>query len=154
MDYRNILKTNIRTMISNDLTIGRRDNDVLAFTDEEIEKFLQDHDDKIERVITRMIDDYQRDNDIETLANPLLDWIGEYLYEEINTNIGVINHSCGRCLDIWKCSWCGNLWCDDVRMPFILESSTEPPESPKKLYLCSECKNTYVERNVCKGRHT
>ena len=26
-------------------------------------------------------------NEIELLSNPLLDWIGEYLYDLVNTNI-------------------------------------------------------------------
>jgi hypothetical protein len=36
-----------------------------------------------------MMDEYSNDNEIELLADPLLDWIGEYLYDLVDTKIGV-----------------------------------------------------------------
>lgn len=65
MDYHAILKTKIKLMITNDLTIGRNDN--------------------IEKVIQMMMDEYSNDNEIELLAYSLLDWIGEYLYDFVDT---------------------------------------------------------------------
>ena len=89
MDYRNILKTKIKLMIANDLTIGRSDDNLIPFTSDEIDKFIEDNNNNIEKVITIMINEYSNDNELELLAEPLLDWIGEYLYEFIDTNIGV-----------------------------------------------------------------
>jgi hypothetical protein len=74
-------------MITNDLTIGRNDNGLLPLTSDEIHKFIEDNNNKIEKVITIMINDYSNDNEIELLADPLLDWIGEYLYDLIDTQI-------------------------------------------------------------------
>lgn len=89
MDYHNILKTKIKFMITNDLTIGRIDNDLTPFTSDEINKFIEDNNDNIEKVIQIMIDEYSNDNEIELLADPLLDWIGEYLYDLVDTKVGI-----------------------------------------------------------------
>ncbi len=89
MDYHNILKTKIKFMITNDLTIGRNDNDLTPFTSDEINNFIEDNNDNIEKVIQMMMDEYSNDNEIELLADPLLDWIGEYLYDLVDTKIGI-----------------------------------------------------------------
>jgi len=87
--YHNILKTKIKLMITNDLTIGRNDNDLVSFTNDEIDKFIEDNNDNIEQVIKNMIEDFSEYNEIELLADPLLDWIGEYLYDLVDTKAGV-----------------------------------------------------------------
>lgn len=89
MNYHNILKTKIKLMITNDLTIGRTDNNLIPFTSDEINKFIEDNNNNIEKVIEIMINEYSNDNEIELLAEPLLDWIGEYLYNLIDTTIGI-----------------------------------------------------------------
>jgi len=89
MDYHNILETKIKFMITNDLTIGRNDNGLTSFTSDEINKFIEDNNDNIEKVIQIMIDEYSNDNEIELLADPLLDWIGEYLYDLVDTKVGI-----------------------------------------------------------------
>ena len=76
-------------MIVNDLTIGRSDHDLISFTSDEIDQFIEDNNNNIEKTITIMINEYSNDNELELLAEPLLDWIGEYLYEFVDTNIGV-----------------------------------------------------------------
>ena len=86
MDYHNILETKIKLMITNDLTIGRSDNDLLPFTSDEINTFIEDNYNNIKKVIQLMINKYRDDNEIELLADPLLDWIGEYLYDLVDTN--------------------------------------------------------------------
>jgi hypothetical protein len=91
MDYRNILKQKIHIMIKNDLTVGRKDLDIEPFTSAEIYFFLDFHKYNIELVITKMIDDYRQDNDLELLEDPLFDWIGEYLYFHIDTNLDSIH---------------------------------------------------------------
>ena len=88
MDYHAILKTKIKLMITNDLTIGRNDNGLLQFTSDEINTFIEDNNDNIEKVIQMMMDEYSNDNEIELLADPLLDWIGEYLYDFVDTKNG------------------------------------------------------------------
>jgi len=86
INYHNILKTKINLMITNDLTIGRNDDGLIPFTSNEIHKFIEDNNDNIEKVIQNMINEYSNDNEIELLADPLLDWIGEYLYDLVDTN--------------------------------------------------------------------
>ena len=85
MNYYSIIKTKIKFMITNDLTIGRNDDGLIPFTSDEIDNFIKENDDNIEKVIQNIITDYSNDNEIELLANPLLDWIGEYLYDLVNT---------------------------------------------------------------------
>lgn len=87
MNYHDILKSTIRFMITNDLTIGRSDNELMPFTSDKIDTFIEDNNDNIEKVITRMINEYSNDNELELLADPELDWIGEYLYELVDTKI-------------------------------------------------------------------
>ena len=89
MDYHTILRSKIEFMIKNDLTIGRTDNDLIPFTSVEIDKFIEDNNDNIEKVIATMIHEYSNDNELEMLKDPLLDWIGEYLYDVVNTNIEI-----------------------------------------------------------------
>lgn len=89
MDYYNILKTKIKFMIKNDLTIGRNDNGLIPFTSNEIDKFIKDNDENIEKVITTIINEYSNDNELELLKEPLFDWIGEYLYDFVDTKIGI-----------------------------------------------------------------
>jgi len=81
--YHNILKNMITTMITNDLTIGRQDNDLMPFTIDEINNFIFKNDENIENVIKEIINVYEQDGDIDELNNPLYDWIGEFLYEVI-----------------------------------------------------------------------
>ena len=85
MDYRNILRNKIRFIITNDLTIGRTDNDLISFTSLEIYKFIEDNSNNIEKVIDIIIEEYKNDDDLESLEDPLLDWITEYLYDYVNT---------------------------------------------------------------------
>ena len=85
MNFYNILRTKIELMITNDLTIGRSDNDLESFTSDKINKFIEDNNDNIEKVIEIMINDYSNDNELELLENPLFDWVGEYLYEFVDT---------------------------------------------------------------------
>lgn len=81
----NILKNIITIMITNDLTIGRKDEDKEALSQEEISIFINNNEEKINKVISNIIYDYKDTNELELLENPLYDWIGEYLYETINT---------------------------------------------------------------------
>ena len=83
--YYDIIKSKIITMITNDLTIGMTDNNQVPYTQEQINQFIFDHNDKINKAIENMIQDYTNDNELEELTDPPFNWIGEYLYEFINT---------------------------------------------------------------------
>jgi hypothetical protein len=75
------LKDKIYTMIENHLTVGRSDHDLPQFKHNEIQHFIKENDDGIEKVIEMMIIDYEKDDELEFLKDPLFSWIGEYLYE-------------------------------------------------------------------------
>jgi len=32
-----------------------------------------------------------------------------------------MDNSCGNCMSVWGCSWCKNIFCDDVCCPYRLE---------------------------------
>ncbi len=72
-------------MITSDLTIGRSDADLEPFTRDQINTFIEENNEKIEQVITTIINEYTNDNELELLKNPELDWIGEYLYDVVDT---------------------------------------------------------------------
>ena len=63
-NYRIVLRQKFLTIIKNDLTIGKSDNDLISFTDIEIEKFIKDNNDNIEKTIDIMINDYTNDNEL------------------------------------------------------------------------------------------
>lgn len=91
-----------------------------------------------------------------------------------------MNFSCNNCMCEWICSWCKNTYCDDVLCPYVLEgkpqlwtpydanqdwwnSLTEKKRNKIKrkntlkpimenFFLCDNCKNKYIENNMCKGR--
>lgn len=94
-----------------------------------------------------------------------------------------MDFSCDKsCMTQWICSWCRNNYCDDTCCPYRLEGkpkywseknvceiywkmltdkkknklrkkySTEPP-TMTEFFLCDNCKNKYIENNICKGRH-
>jgi hypothetical protein len=86
INYHHILTTKIHLMITNDLTIGRSDDGLPPFTSDEIHTFLEENHENIEKVIQTMIHEYSKDHELELLADPLLDWIGEYLYDFVDTN--------------------------------------------------------------------
>lgn len=83
MNYHDILLQKIIFIITNDLTIGRNDNELTPFTNTEITKFIEDNNHNIEIVIQNIINDYNNDNELESLGNPEYDWITEYLYDFI-----------------------------------------------------------------------
>ena len=85
MEYYNILKSNIILMIKDDLTIGRNDNNLQQFTNEEIDKFIKDNNENIENVISLIITEYNNDDELYLLKNPSKEWIREYLYLFIDT---------------------------------------------------------------------
>lgn len=86
LKYYDILRYHIIKQIKCDLTIRRTDNDLVPYTKNEIESYIQENVSKIDMCINEMIKDYEEDDDLESLEDPLLDWITEYLYEFIDTH--------------------------------------------------------------------
>jgi hypothetical protein len=84
VNYYQILDNKIKTIITNDLTIGRTDRDLMPLTSEEINKFITENRSGIDKTINTMIAAYDEDNELELLENPELSWIIEFLYDEVN----------------------------------------------------------------------
>jgi len=86
---RNRLLSRIHKMITNDLTIGREDEDLQSMTIDEINIFINNNTDNIENVINDIIEAFtETDEDIQDLLNideMPTDWIGEFLYERVRT---------------------------------------------------------------------
>ena len=144
MDYYNILKTKIKLMITNDLTIGRTDNDLIPFTSVEIDEFIENNKDNIEQVITTIINEYSNDNELELLKDPLLDWIGEYLYVSVDTTISTSNlKSCKYSMEL--CPIC-------IEKP--AENYTECGHSYcigclSRIKSCSICRKSLLRTQLC-----
>jgi hypothetical protein len=70
------------TSITNDLTTGRNDQDLVPFSQDEINVFITKNKENIEQAVKDMIFDYSSDSDtVDLLENPSLSMINEYLYE-------------------------------------------------------------------------
>ena len=82
-EYKKTIKNIIVKMITNDLTNGRKDNDLEQFSPNEINIYLNENKKIIQNVIDIIIDDYSTNTDLELLKNPLDIWIKEYLYDYI-----------------------------------------------------------------------
>ena len=81
----NILNKKINQLIQADLTLGKTDNDLPPFNENQINDFITNHKNKIELTIQQIIDAYTEDNELESLYNPEDDWIREFLYENVKT---------------------------------------------------------------------
>ena len=84
-----VLISKIRTVITIDLTVGRKDDYLKPFSQDKIDRFIEENNDNIEIVIKNMINDYLcMFDDFDLIKNPpSLTWIREYLYEHVNTQI-------------------------------------------------------------------
>jgi hypothetical protein len=80
-----VLRKIIISQITADLTYWREDEEIgPAYTKEELDKFFELNEEKIKFVISLMIADYKRDDELEDLLEPCDDWIREYLYEYVD----------------------------------------------------------------------
>lgn len=84
-EYHDILKKHIVVVITNYLTIDRFDMNVRLFTDDDIDKFINKNNDKIESTIENIIDDYDKNGKTELLKQPLTDSLEKYLYQIVKT---------------------------------------------------------------------
>ena len=80
MDYNSIVRNYIVTIITNELTTGRSDNDLIPFTKDEIDRFISERSNKIDDITNTIISEYTADGELELLKEPMLDWICGYLY--------------------------------------------------------------------------
>lgn len=66
-----------------DLTIGRDDNELPEFTQEQIDITIAHYEPKIIIATNNMYDAYNEDNTLHDLIKPEADWFREFLYEVI-----------------------------------------------------------------------
>lgn len=82
VNYFDIIYAVALTSITNNLTTGRNDQDLVPFSQEEIDVFITRNRENIEQAVKDMIFDYSSDSDtVDLLENPSLSMINEYLYE-------------------------------------------------------------------------
>lgn len=81
--YYNLIEKNMLRIICNDLTIGRLEDELPAFTEKEIADFIEDCSTDINEAIHEMYLDYLEEDNLETLRMPLDVWFTEYLYKYI-----------------------------------------------------------------------
>lgn len=88
-EYKDILRNRIHKMIKDDFTIGRTDNDLEPYDDIKINRFITENTDKINNIISEMIEVYSEDGELESLKNAENDWIHEFMYQHIDTSVDI-----------------------------------------------------------------
>ncbi len=79
MNIRTILRSKILTMIKNDLTIGRTDNDLQAFKEEQINTFIDNNNNNIDSLIDVIIIEYT-EQEIATIEySQILEYLVDYI---------------------------------------------------------------------------
>ncbi len=84
MNYHEILEKQIIIIIKTHLTIGRCDNYLPPLNDSEIDKFIKENNNQIQKTINNIIKDYKDESKLEALENICDGAIREYLFEYIN----------------------------------------------------------------------
>lgn len=85
--YHRMIRGKIERIISNDLTIGRSDNDLPQYNEDEINTFIETNNENIEKTIETIISEYHNDDDLELLDEndpSIYSRISEYLYQYID----------------------------------------------------------------------
>jgi len=87
MDQDSFIKDFIREkmilQIRADLTIGREDNDLKAFTDEEINEYITKEEESLSRAVLEMYNTYKDDGELNDIPTAPDDWFREFLYIHI-----------------------------------------------------------------------
>lgn len=82
------IKENLRKIaideITANLTIGREDDDLIPFTNEEVLQFVTKNSKRIDKCINYIYNDYSNDNELENLLNPMNSQVREYLFDFIS----------------------------------------------------------------------
>ena len=65
------------------LTIGKRDNNMTQYSDDQIKEFITNNEEQILNSANTMYNDYERDNELTLISNDECenDWYREYIEE-------------------------------------------------------------------------
>ena len=74
-----IIYNKILEIIKSELTIGRNDRELNIYNNTEINNFIEVNNLKILKLKNLIIEEYEKDNELELLLNPENDWITEYM---------------------------------------------------------------------------
>ena len=74
-----IIYNKILEIIKSELTIGRNDRELNMYNNTEINNFIENNKLKILKLKNLIIEEYEKDNELELLLNPENDWITEYM---------------------------------------------------------------------------
>lgn len=71
----------IRKQIKADLTTGMRDNEKKPWSGKAIQDYIESREQDIQKVLELILEDAKEEMD--DWKNPLMEWIREYLYEDL-----------------------------------------------------------------------
>jgi len=74
-----IIYNKILEIIKSELTIGKNDKELNMYNNTEINNFIEVNNLKILKLKNLIIEEYEKDNELELLLNPENDWITEYM---------------------------------------------------------------------------
>jgi hypothetical protein len=74
-----IIYNKILEIIKSELTIGRNDRELDMYNNTEINNFIEVNNLKILKLKNLIIEEYEKDNELELLLNPENYWITEYM---------------------------------------------------------------------------
>ena len=76
-----IIYNKILEIIKSELTIGRNDKELNIYNNTEINNFIEVNNLRILKLKNLIVEEYEKDNELELLLNPENDWITEYMYD-------------------------------------------------------------------------
>ena len=76
-----IIYNKILEIIKSELTIGRNDKELNVYNNTEINNFIEVNNLRILKLKNLIVEEYEKDNELELLLNPENDWITEYMYD-------------------------------------------------------------------------
>lgn len=74
-----IIYNKILEIIKSELTIGKNDKKLNMYNNTEINSFIKNNNSKILKLKNLIIEEYEKDNELELLLNLENDWITEYM---------------------------------------------------------------------------
>lgn len=76
-----IIHNKILEIIKSELTIGRNDKELNIYNNTEINNFIEVNNLRILKLKKLIVEEYEKDNELELLLKPENDWITEYMYD-------------------------------------------------------------------------
>ena len=76
-----IIHNKILEIIKSELTIGRNDKELNIYNNTEINNFIEVNNLRILKLKNLIVEEYEKDNELELLLKPENDWITEYMYD-------------------------------------------------------------------------